>query len=232
MGIMKKASLYMKARAVDALERLEDPRETLEYSYHQQLEALAKIQRGVADVASSWAYHDSLREQEERLAVACEHLTSKIEAFRVRMETVKASYGAADAQQRAAGVSRRISDEADNARPAVTSRSRRLEMLEQLRLSIEEIAAARERLVLQAGSLRQQLADLKGAAGQALAPGRENQAERASARKAKIDGKLSDLVAQCQSLQAPEHDAAMVCERLAAKLEAIQQQEAAVQGGD
>ena len=36
-----------------ALERAEDPREVLDYSYERQLEMLAKVNRGLADVATS-----------------------------------------------------------------------------------------------------------------------------------------------------------------------------------
>lgn len=41
----------MKANKV--LDRAEDPREVLDYSYERQLEMLAKVRRGVADVATS-----------------------------------------------------------------------------------------------------------------------------------------------------------------------------------
>jgi RNA polymerase sigma factor (sigma-70 family) len=42
-----------KAKANEALVRMEDPRETLDYSYQQQLEMLTRVRRGVADVATS-----------------------------------------------------------------------------------------------------------------------------------------------------------------------------------
>jgi RNA polymerase primary sigma factor len=42
-----------KAEANKALVRMEDPRETLDYSYQQQLEMLTRVRRGVADVATS-----------------------------------------------------------------------------------------------------------------------------------------------------------------------------------
>src|ERR1700678_3387802 len=53
MGVMKTVSLVFKAKANKALDRMEDPRETLDYSYQRQLEMLAKVRRGVADVATS-----------------------------------------------------------------------------------------------------------------------------------------------------------------------------------
>jgi len=53
MGVMKRVSLVFKAKANKALDRVEDPREVLDYSYQRQLEMLTKVRRGVADVATS-----------------------------------------------------------------------------------------------------------------------------------------------------------------------------------
>ena len=53
MSVMKRLSLIFGAKANKALDRAEDPRETLDYSYQKQLELLQKVRRGVADVATS-----------------------------------------------------------------------------------------------------------------------------------------------------------------------------------
>jgi phage shock protein A len=53
MSVMKRMSLIFKSKANKALDRAEDPRETLDYSYTKQLEMLQKVRRGVADVATS-----------------------------------------------------------------------------------------------------------------------------------------------------------------------------------
>jgi phage shock protein A len=53
MGIMQRMSTIFRAKANKALDRAEDPRETLDYSYQKQLELLQKVRRGVADVATS-----------------------------------------------------------------------------------------------------------------------------------------------------------------------------------
>jgi len=53
MGVMKRVQLVFKAKANKALDKMEDPRETLDYSYQRQLELLTKVRRGVADVATS-----------------------------------------------------------------------------------------------------------------------------------------------------------------------------------
>jgi len=52
-GLMKRMSLIFKAKANKVMDRAEDPRETLDYSYTKQLELLQKVRRGVADVATS-----------------------------------------------------------------------------------------------------------------------------------------------------------------------------------
>src|SRR3974377_1256882 len=51
MGVMKRVSLIFKSKANKALDRMEDPRETLDYSYQTQLELLQKVRRGVAERA-------------------------------------------------------------------------------------------------------------------------------------------------------------------------------------
>ncbi|SDB80110.1 phage shock protein A (PspA) family protein [Raineyella antarctica] len=52
-GIFQRISTIFNTKANKALDRMEDPRETLDYSYERQLELLRKVRRGVADVATS-----------------------------------------------------------------------------------------------------------------------------------------------------------------------------------
>ncbi|CUR53907.1 PspA/IM30 family protein [metagenome] len=53
MSLMQRISLIFRSKANKALDRAEDPRETLDYSYQRQLDLLTKVRRGVADVATS-----------------------------------------------------------------------------------------------------------------------------------------------------------------------------------
>src|SRR5919106_4409304 len=53
MGLMQRLSTLLRAKASKALDKAEDPRETLDYSYQRQIELLSKVRRGVADVATS-----------------------------------------------------------------------------------------------------------------------------------------------------------------------------------
>src|SRR6476659_1741312 len=144
MSLMKRISLIFRSKANKALDRAEDPRETLDYSYQRQLDLLAKVRRGVADVATSRkrvelqvnqlqqqaekaismsredlarealtrksgltsqiadlkAQHAQLQGEEEKLTLAQQRLQAKVESFRTRKETIKATYTAAEAQTR------------------------------------------------------------------------------------------------------------------------------------
>ena len=151
MGIMKRMGTIFRSKANSALDRAEDPRETLDYSYQKQLELLQKVRRGVADVATSrkrvelqmnqlqqqstklqdqakkalaanredlarealtrrsgldqqiadlGTQHASLQAEEEKLTLASKRLQAKVESFRTRKETIKATYTAAEAQTR------------------------------------------------------------------------------------------------------------------------------------
>src|SRR5450755_1116376 len=151
MSVMKRVTLIFRSKANRALDRMEDPRETLDYSYQRQLEMLQKVRRGVADVATSrkrvelqmnqiqqqsnklekqardalgagredlarealtrrssaqsqlsdlGTQYASLQAEEEKLTVASQRLQSKVDAFRTRKETIKATYTAAEAQTR------------------------------------------------------------------------------------------------------------------------------------
>lgn len=53
MSVLRRLSTIFQAKANKALDRAEDPREILDYSYQRQLEQLEKVKRGVADVATS-----------------------------------------------------------------------------------------------------------------------------------------------------------------------------------
>jgi phage shock protein A len=53
MGLARRVSAIFRAKASKALDRAEDPRETLDYSYERQLELLQKVRRGLTDVATS-----------------------------------------------------------------------------------------------------------------------------------------------------------------------------------
>jgi len=52
-SIIDRIKLIFSAKANKVLDKVEDPRETLDYSYQKQQELLQRVRRGVADVATS-----------------------------------------------------------------------------------------------------------------------------------------------------------------------------------
>ncbi|MBI2846384.1 MAG: PspA/IM30 family protein [Chloroflexi bacterium] len=55
MGILSRMTTIIKSKISRLLDRAEDPRETLDYSYEKQLELLRQVKRGVVEVVSSKA---------------------------------------------------------------------------------------------------------------------------------------------------------------------------------
>ncbi len=52
-GLSGRFNTMIKAKASSALDRTEDPAETLDYSYQKQLELVQNVKRGIADVVTS-----------------------------------------------------------------------------------------------------------------------------------------------------------------------------------
>jgi phage shock protein A len=129
MSVMKRMSMIFRAKANKVLDRAEDPRETLDYSYERQLELLQQVRRGVADVATS-----------------------------------------------------------------------------------------RKRLELQASQLRQQADKLEAQGRQALASGREDLAREALSRRSGVQQQIADLDTQHAALQAEEEKLVLSAQRLQIKV--------------
>lgn len=53
MGLLSRMSTIFKAKMSKVLDKAEDPRETLDYSYERQLELLQKVKRGIVEVTTS-----------------------------------------------------------------------------------------------------------------------------------------------------------------------------------
>jgi phage shock protein A len=53
VGIARRLALLFRVKANKVLDRAEDPREVLDYSYERQVEMLTQVRRGMADVATS-----------------------------------------------------------------------------------------------------------------------------------------------------------------------------------
>ena len=77
MALMQRIRLIFSAKANKALDRAEDPNETLDYSYQKMLEMQQKVRRGVADVATS---RKRLELQMKQLQQGSDKLTNQAQA--------------------------------------------------------------------------------------------------------------------------------------------------------
>jgi phage shock protein A len=193
MSVMKRVTLIFRSKANRALDRMEDPRETLDYSYQTQLELLQKVRRGVADVATSRkrvelqinqlqqssnkldkqarealaagredlarealqrksgvqsqlsdlnTQYTSLQGEEEKLTAASQRLQVKVDAFRTRKETIKATYTAAEAQTRINEAFTGISEEMGDVGMAIQRAEDKTEQMKARAGAIDELMAS------------------------------------------------------------------------------------------
>ena len=193
MSLMKRISLIFRSKANKALDRAEDPRETLDYSYQRQIEMLSKVRRGVADVATSrkrvelqvnqleqqsQKLHDQaqkalsmgredlarealtrksgltgqisdlkaqqaqLQGEEEKLTLASQRLQAKVEAFRTKKETIKATYTAAQAQTKINEAFSGISEEMGDVGMAVQRAEDKTAQMQARAGAIDELIAS------------------------------------------------------------------------------------------
>ncbi len=74
MGLLNRMGTIVKAKTNTLMDRLEDPSETLDYSYQKQLDLLQNVRRGVAEVATS---KKRLELQKAKLAQSRDKLDSQ-----------------------------------------------------------------------------------------------------------------------------------------------------------
>jgi phage shock protein A len=193
MSVMKRMSMIFKSKANKALDRMEDPRETLDYSYQRQLEMLQQVRRGVADVATSRKRLElqisqkereqqklndqakaalqkgredlarealsrrsavesqlgELRQQfaglqgdEEKLTLASQRLQAKVDSFRTRKETLKATYTAAEAQTKINEAFSGISEEMGDVGLAIQRAEEKTQNMQARAGAIDELLAS------------------------------------------------------------------------------------------
>ena len=206
MGWFQRLLMIFRVKTDRALDRVEDPRETIDYAYGRQLELLQQMRRGIADVATArkrielqanqlqqsaaklegqarqalsqnredlarealsrraaltseladlQAHHDELRAEETRLVESTRIMDNKIQAFRTRKETVKATYTAAEARARIgeamSGISKEMGDlglAMQRAEDKIAQTHARAAALEELVTSgaLEDLSAPHDRI--------------------------------------------------------------------------------------
>ncbi|WP_030587814.1 PspA/IM30 family protein [Streptomyces anulatus] len=192
-SISQRIATLFRVKANKALDKAEDPREVLDYSYEQQREMLQRVRRGVADVATSRkrvelqvsqlrqsagklqgqaeqalavgredlarealarrtaaasqiadleGQQASLKEQEEKLTLAAQRLEAKVDAFRTRKETIKATYTAAEAQTRITEAVTGIGEEMGDVGLAMQRAQDKTEQLQARAGALDELIAS------------------------------------------------------------------------------------------
>ena len=193
MSVFQRLSMIFKSKANRALDSVEDPRETLDYSYQKQLELLQKVRRGVADVATSRKrvelqiqqleqqsdklqnqgkaalgqgredlarealtrrsgltgqieglreQHANLQGEEQKLTMAAQRLQAKVDAFRTRKETIKATYTAAQAQTQISEAFSGISEEMGDVGMAVQRAEDKTAQMQARAGAVDELLAS------------------------------------------------------------------------------------------
>ncbi|MYM20716.1 PspA/IM30 family protein [Brevibacterium sp. 5221] len=193
MSVFKRIAMIFGAKANSALDKAENPNETLDYSYQKQLELLQKVRRGVADVATSrkrlelqigqleqqqaklqgqaqkamemnredlarealtrksglnqqiedlQQQHSGLQAEEQKLTTASQRLQAKVDAFRTRKETIKATYTAAEAQSKIGEAFTGISEEFGDVGLAVQRAEDKTAQLQARAGAVDELIAS------------------------------------------------------------------------------------------
>jgi phage shock protein A len=118
-GLMSRAATIIKAKFSAFLNRAENPRETLDYSYERQLESLQNVKRGVADVVTA----------KKRLQLQTQQLEQNV----VKLDTQARQAVAAGRE--------------DLARQALERKSGIQQQLQQLDSQVQQLEQQQEKLV-------------------------------------------------------------------------------------
>src|SRR6266508_438442 len=118
-GLWQRFTLIFKSKASRALDRAENPNETLDYSYEKQLQSLQNVKRGVADVVTA----------KKRLELQTQQLEQNV----VKLETQARQALAAGRE--------------DLARQALERKSAAQQQLQGLDGQVQQLQAQQEKLV-------------------------------------------------------------------------------------
>jgi len=193
MSLVHRLTALFRAKVNKMLDRAEDPREMLDYSYERQLELLQQVRRGLADVATSrrrielqltqlqqssaklqdqarqalamgredlarealtrraavtsqigdlQGQQASLQAEQDKLTVASQNLQAKVDAFRTRKETIKATYTAAEAETRIREAVTGISEEMGDVGLAIQRAQDKTEQMQARAGALDELLAS------------------------------------------------------------------------------------------
>src|SRR5919201_1178221 len=155
-GLMSRASTIVKAKFSKLLDRAEDPSETLDYSYEQQIQLLQNVKRGVADVVTAKKRLQMQTEQLEQSVVKLEtQARQALGAGRedlarqalerksaVQQEVIKAQYSAAEAQVRIGEAATGIGEQMADTGLAIQRAKEKTEQMQARASAIDELTTS------------------------------------------------------------------------------------------
>ncbi len=124
MGFLDRVSTVVQAKMNKIMDKIEDPRETLDLSYEKQLQLLQNVKRGVAEVTTS---KKRIELQKAKLQMSIDKLDSQAkEALAANREDMarKALENKAGLQSQFASLDRQIADLEDQQQKLVAAESR------------------------------------------------------------------------------------------------------------
>ena len=188
MGFLDRMSTVVQAKMNKIMDRIEDPRETLDLSYEKQLTLLQNVKRGVAEVTTS---KKRLELQKAKLQMNTDKLDSQAkEALQAGREDLarKALESKAALQGQAATLDQQIADLNDQQQKLMAAESRLASKVEAFRTRKETIKAqysaaeAQVKVTESVTGISEEMADVGMAVSRA-----EEKTENMKARSAALD---------------------------------------------
>jgi phage shock protein A len=130
MSVMKRLSGVVQAKANKMLDRVEDPRDTLDLSYEKQLEQLQQVRKGLADIATA----------RKRIELQATQLKSSADKLQDQAKTALSQ------------------NNEDLAREALSRRAAIATQLEQLKTQHDQLVSQQDRLVTTSQQLEARVA--------------------------------------------------------------------------
>ena len=188
MGFLDRMSTVVQAKMNKIMDKIEDPRETLDVSYEKQLQLLQNVKRGVAEVTTS---NKRLELQKAKLQMGLDKLDGQAkEALQAGREDLarKALENKASLQAQSATLDQQIADLQDQQQKLMDAESRLATKVESFRTKKETIKAqysaadAQVKITESVTGISEEMADVGMAVQRA-----EEKTENMKARSAALD---------------------------------------------
>lgn len=188
MGLLDRMSTVVQAKMNKIMDKIEDPRETLDLSYEKQLELLQNVKRGVAEVTTS---KKRIELQKAKLQMSIDKLDSQAkEALQANRDDLarKALENKAALQAQSATLDQQIADLENQQQKLIAAESRLATKVESFRTKKETIKAeysaaeAQVKITESVTGISEEMADVGLAVQRA-----EEKTENMKARSAALD---------------------------------------------